>query len=164
MHRTRFVALTLGLLLTSAAVGRGEEVLLEATHGGSKIASCDILHVRRTCEEFHVIIKAQSLASGLSGGDIVELDGRAFEVTRSALGYYLADGTIVTATSSNLGSAGREWVVVFPTEGQILSSTSWIDSDGNGVLGPRDQLQFETGEAIKVRDVRPLLWVSEEAE
>lgn len=149
-RRLRCLALAFAATLLAGPLG-AQEMILEPEDDVDTLQSCNTVHRPATCEVFHYVE-----VTYLGVGGLIKLDNRPYVVTWLGPGYYLDSGVILQAMGDPASAdlTGQQWFEVYPQEGRIHVSRSWIDLDRNGALSLSDRLLFDSGRDLKVRDVR----------
>lgn len=142
------VILFLGLL--PGVLDAQEPMLLEAESGVTEIAGCQILHRLSTCDTYH--------ADGLSvtsEGTVLEIEGVRYLLEWSGPAYYLDSGAVVQPLGDvKSGLRGQRWLEVQPQEGRLHTTKAWRDLDADHSLSTSDKLVLDSGEELRVKDVR----------
>ncbi|HEX9944637.1 MAG TPA: hypothetical protein VGG03_21720 [Thermoanaerobaculia bacterium] len=142
------------ILVLPMALG-AQEMILEVPTGVTVLAPCQVVHNKANCDYVHIDF-VTSMSSGVSLG----VNGRTYVVERMGPGYYLESGVVLEPMGNGVpGLAGQRWLEVYPTAGRVHTSHAWQDLDGNQALSPLDTLAFDSGRALKVKDVRLLVRV-----
>lgn len=147
----RFAILVLAVCLAATPLG-AQELYLEPEDDVNSLQHCDTVHRIGVCETFHY-----TPATTTDPGSLVKLDDALYVITWVGPGYYLESGEVLQPLGGDSISgllAGQRWMEVYPVEGKIHVSRSWLDSNMDGALSRADVLELETGVKARVRDVR----------
>jgi hypothetical protein len=147
----RFAILFLAVCLVATPLG-AQELYLEPEDDVNSLQHCDTVHRIGVCETFHY-----SPVTTTDPGGLVKLDDTLYVITWVGPGYYLESGEVLQPLGGDSIPgllAGQRWMEVYPAEGKIHVSRSWLDSNADGALSRADVLELETGLKTKVRDVR----------
>lgn len=152
--------LAASLLLVAATPVLAEGVFFEATHQNKSLQSCDILHQKRTCDDFHIIVKSAQDPTRLSPGDVIDLEGRSFKVSSIGPGYYVDGGVILRPVGETEATnlSGQQWVEDWPNTGASYTSSFWSDRNADGLVSRSDTLTLDSSKILTVKDVRMVLW------
>lgn len=147
----RFAILVLAVFLGTTPLG-AQEMYLEPENDVDSLRECDYVHRVGVCDSFHY-----SPVTTTDPGGLVRLDDDLYVITWVGPGYYLESGEVLQPLGGDSISgllAGQRWMEIYPEEGRIHVSRSWLDSNADGALSRADVLELETGLKAKVRDVR----------
>jgi hypothetical protein len=151
-------SLVLGIVLMLALVAplMAEEMILEAQSkvAASGLQTCDNLHHIGDCTVYHVTKPPK-----IDDLPIAELNDQKYVINWMGPGYYLEGGLVIQAAGDAESINGQQWLQVSPQLGQIHTSASWNDADGNGALSISDSIVID-GKELRIKDVRLQLRVS----
>jgi hypothetical protein len=148
---SRWTILFVTVCLAVTPLG-AQEIYLEPEDDVDALQYCDTVHRVGVCETYHFVPGTTT-----DPGSLVRLDDALYVITWTGPGYYLESGEVLQPLGEGFIPgllAGQRWLEIYPEDGKIHVSRSWLDSNADGALSRSDVLELETGFKAKVRDVR----------